>query len=90
MAFVRVRNLDPMLLSVNGEFMHVPEEKVARGVASGIYEVAKEDPAKTSPPDAFMLAEDLDAKEMTATPGRGYATKDILTYRDVHGEDKKA
>jgi hypothetical protein len=74
MGFVKVRNLDPALLSLNGEFMHVPEEKVARGVASGIWEVATES----------------EKKEMTAAPGKGYATKDVLSYRDVHGEDRKA
>jgi len=74
MGFVRVRNLDPQILSVNGEFMHVPEDKVARGVATGIWEVAVE----------------AEVKEMTPESGKGYATKDVLSYRDVHGEDKKA
>jgi hypothetical protein len=74
MGFVKVRNLDAQLLSVNGEFMHVPEEKVARGVAAKIWEVTQEP----------------EVKEMTAAPGKGYATKDILSYRNVFGEDKKA
>jgi len=74
MGFVKVRNLDAMLQSVNGEFMHVSEEKVARGVATGIWEVVPEP----------------EAKEITAAPGKGYETKDVLSYRDVHGEDKKA
>ena len=74
MGFVRVRNLDPQLLSINGEFMRVSEEKVARGVAAGIWEVAVE----------------AEAKDMTPAPGKGYETKDVLSYRDVHGEDKKA
>lgn len=74
MGFVRVRNLDPQLLAVNGEFMHVPEEKVAKGVASGIYEVAVEP----------------ETKEMVAAPGKGYETKDFLSFRDLYGEDKKA
>ena len=74
MGFVRVRNLDSQLLAVNGEFMHVPEEKVDRGVEKGIWEVASES----------------EVKEMTPAPGKGYETKDVLSYRDVHGEDKKA
>jgi hypothetical protein len=74
MEFVKVRNLDPQLLSVNGEFMHVFEDKVATGVAKGIWEVVREP----------------EVKEMTAAPGKGYETKDVLSYRDVHGEDKKA
>jgi hypothetical protein len=63
-----------MLLSVNGEFMRVSEEKVVRGVAAGIWEVAVEP----------------EVKEMTPAPGKWYETKDVLSYRDVHGEDKKA
>jgi hypothetical protein len=74
MEFVKVRNLDPQLLSVNGEFMRVPEEKVARGVAAGIWEVVPKP----------------EVKEMTPAQGMGYETKDVLSYRDVHGEDKKA
>jgi hypothetical protein len=74
MGFVKVRNLDPQLLSTNGEFMHVSEEKVSRGVATGIWEIAEEP----------------EVKEMTPAPGKGYATKDVLSYRDVHGEDRKA
>jgi len=73
MGFVRVRNLDPMLQAHNGEFMHVPEEKVAKGVASGIWEVVVEP----------------EAKEMTAAPGKGYKTKDVLSFRDFQGEDKE-
>jgi hypothetical protein len=89
MGFVKVRNLDPQLLAVNGEFMHVFEDRVTRGVTSGLWEIAAEETAKAAPPDDFALAKDLDAKEMTAAPGKGYATKDVLSYRDVHGEDKK-
>ena len=71
---VKVRNLDPMLLSVNGEFMHVTKEKAARGVAAGIWEVVVEP----------------EAKEMVPGSAKGYETKDVLSYRDVHGEDRKA
>jgi hypothetical protein len=74
MGFVKVRNLDPQLLSVNGEFMHVFDDKVARGVEKGIWEVVQEP----------------EVKEMVPESGKGYATKDVLSYRDVHGEDKKA
>ena len=74
MGTVRVRNLDPMLQSVNGDFMHVSEEKVARGVEKGIWEVAPEP----------------EVKEMSPAPGKGYETKDVLSFRDVHGKDKKA
>lgn len=69
MGFVRVRNLDPQLLSVNGEFMHVFEDKVAAGVATGLWEVVPEP----------------EVKEMTAALGKGYATKDVLSFRDVYG-----
>jgi len=54
--------------------MHVSEEKVARGVAAGIWEVAVE----------------AEAKDMTPAPGKGYETKDILSYRDLYGQDRKA
>ena len=74
MGFVRVRNLDPQLLAVNGEFMHVSDDKVARGVKTGIWEVAPE----------------RQVKEMLPQEAMGYATKDVLSYRDVHGEDRKA
>jgi hypothetical protein len=90
MGFVKVRNLDPQLLAVNGEYMHVFNDKVAAGVARGIWEVVAEEAPKPTPHDAFTLAEERNAKEMTAAPGKGYSTKDVLTYRDVHGEDKKA
>jgi hypothetical protein len=90
MGFVKVRNLDPQLLAVNGEYMHVFEDRVARGVAAGIWEVVAEEAPKPTPHDAFALAEERNAKAMTAAPGKGYATKDVLSYRDVHGEDKKA
>ena len=90
MGFVKVRNLDPQLLAVNGEYMHVFKDKVAAGVASGIWEVVVEEPAKPTPHDAFTLAEERNSKDMTAAPGKGYATKDVLSYRDIHGEDKKA
>ena len=71
---VKVRNLDPMLLSVNGEFMHVTKEKAARGVAAGIWEVVVEP----------------EVKEIVSESGKGYETKDVLSYRDLHGEDRKA
>jgi len=90
MSFVKVRNLDPQLLAVSGEFMHVFKDKVAAGVARGIWEVVAEEVPKTTPHDAFTLAEERNAKEMTAAQGKGYATKDVLSYRNVHGEDKKA
>jgi hypothetical protein len=71
---VKVRNLDPVLVSVNGEFMHVSEEKVARGVEKGIWEVAEEP----------------ELKEMTVAPGaKGYDTKEVLSFRDMYGEDRK-
>ena len=72
MGFVKVKLLDPMLQGVNGDFMHVSEERVARGVATGLWEVAVEP----------------EPKEMTAAPGKGYQTKDFLSFRDLYGEDK--
>jgi hypothetical protein len=72
MGFVKVRNLDPMLRGVNGDTMHVSEERVAKGVANGLWEVLVEQ----------------EVKEMTAAPGKGYETKDFLSFRDMYGEDK--
>jgi hypothetical protein len=74
MGFVKVRNIDPVLLSVNGEFMHVLEERVAKGIAAGIWEIVQ----------------DPEVKEMLPEPAKGYATKDVLSFLDVYGEDRKA
>jgi hypothetical protein len=72
MGFVKVRLLDPMLRGVNGDTMHVSEERVAKGVANGLWEVLVEP----------------ETKEMTAAPGKKYETKDFLSFRDMYGEDK--
>jgi hypothetical protein len=74
MGFVKVKVLDPALQARNGNLMHVPEGRVAKGVASGLWQVMVEP----------------EPKEMTAAPGKKYETKDFLSFRDLYGEDKKA
>jgi hypothetical protein len=74
MGFVKVKVLDPALKAVRGEIMHVPEERVAKGIAMGLWEVLVEP----------------EPKEMVPASAKKYETKDFLSFRDLYGENKKA